>query len=407
VVFDGRYGSAGHERQRFRCYPEGPGAPKASFHRFVEPLPHQLIASGTCDGCERDVPAHQGPPGARRYNFSARQVAAALMRVGAGSSYRTTAYIARRDAQRFPVRANGRLRLTDHGQLVADWVEVFAPVVFEPHRRYEWPATGSVVLDHVPLRVKALNSQGRPRPGGEVAFDVFAAMGYDNDRPVFVRLEAVPEASTANWVAFLRDGGVVGQPARVVTDGHDGTINAARLVWPDARMYRSEWHLMRSVEKKLIKAKVHGDAKLMAAFRQAFVSRYWWEHFRVKVHRLKLPAVERQLDVVEPVIADCWRTRPELDDRRINPITSGGLERRMEPIGHWLEPRAHLLTNKRRLDRLLMLMQLHQDGLANEAAYTRAIRDWLTSRHGIGSHRRVIADPANELSLHDGIRPKP
>jgi hypothetical protein len=80
----------------------------------------------------------------------------------------------------------------------------------------------------------------------------------------------------------------------------------------------------------------------MASFRQAFVNRYWRDHFRVKVHRLNLPAVERQRDVIEPLIADCWRTRPEETERRIHPITSGGLERRMEPIGRWLEPRAHL-----------------------------------------------------------------
>jgi hypothetical protein len=266
VVFDGRYGGAGHRRQRFRCYPSGRSGQGEEFHRFVEELPRQMAAGGMCDTCERDVPLHQGPPGARRYHFSAREVAAALMRVGAGQAYRSASYAARRDAWRFPVRVNGRVRLTDHGQLVADWVEVFAPVVFEPHRRYDWPAAGTVVLDHMPLRVKALNAQGRPRPGGRVAFDVFAAMGYDNERPVFLRLEAFPDASTANWVEFLRGGGITGQPVRVVTDGHDGTINAARMVWPEARMYRSEWHLMRSVEKKLIAAKVHGDAKLMTSF---------------------------------------------------------------------------------------------------------------------------------------------
>jgi hypothetical protein len=123
------------------------------------------------------------------------------------------------------------------------------------------------------------------------------------------------------------------------------------------------------------------------------------------VRRLKLPAVDRQLDVIEPLIAACWRTRPNENDRRIHPITSGGLERRMEPVKRWLEPRAHLLTNKARLDRLLMLMQLQLDGLANETAYARAIRDWLTSRYGIAARRRVIADPADALSLHDGIRP--
>jgi hypothetical protein len=35
----------------------------------------------------------------------------------------------------FPVGRDGRLRPTDHGQLVADWVEVFAPVVIERFRR--------------------------------------------------------------------------------------------------------------------------------------------------------------------------------------------------------------------------------------------------------------------------------
>ncbi|MCW3006482.1 MAG: hypothetical protein JWP17_1108 [Solirubrobacterales bacterium] len=79
----------------------------------------------------------------------------------------------------------------------------------------------------------------------------------------------------------------------------------------------------------------------------------------------------------------------------------------MEPIGRWLQPRAHLLTNKARLDRTLMFMQLQLDGLADEAAYARTIRDWLNSRHGIAARRRVIADAIDAPSLHEGIRPKP
>jgi hypothetical protein len=34
-----------------------------------------------------------------------------------------------------------------------------------------------------------------------------------------------------------------------------------------------------------------------------------------------------------------------------------------------------------------------------------ALGTWLTSRHGIAARRRVIEDPADALSLHDGIRP--
>lgn len=112
--------------------------------------------------------------------------ATALMRAGAGDTYRSASYLARREAYRFPVGRDGRMRPTDHGHLAGDWVEVFAPVVFERFRRSEWPTSGSVVLDHLPLRVRALNEHGRPRPGGEVAFDVFAAMGYEDERPVLL-----------------------------------------------------------------------------------------------------------------------------------------------------------------------------------------------------------------------------
>ena len=35
-----------------------------------------------------------------------------------------------------------------------DWVEVFAPVVFEPNRPRSWPATASLLLDDLPFRVR-------------------------------------------------------------------------------------------------------------------------------------------------------------------------------------------------------------------------------------------------------------
>src|SRR5215218_191458 len=43
---------------------------------------------------------------------------------------------------------------TRHGQLGADWVELFAPVVFEPHRPGAWPAAGGLVIDDLPFRVR-------------------------------------------------------------------------------------------------------------------------------------------------------------------------------------------------------------------------------------------------------------
>ncbi len=40
---------------------------------------------------------------------------------------------------------------------------------------------------------------------------------------MFIRLEA--DASPENWVRLLTGGALTDQPTRVVTDGHDGTID--------------------------------------------------------------------------------------------------------------------------------------------------------------------------------------
>ena len=83
------------------------------------------------------------------------------MAVGAGATYRQAALVARERARR--VRADpetGEPRMTRHGQLVADWVEVFAPVVFEPYRRSGWPTAGSLLLDDLPF----LRARSRDRP---------------------------------------------------------------------------------------------------------------------------------------------------------------------------------------------------------------------------------------------------
>jgi hypothetical protein len=63
-----------------------------------------------------------------------------LVAVGAGATYQQAALLARERASRFQIDYDiGELRESRHGQLVADWVELFAPVVFEPHRPQAWP----------------------------------------------------------------------------------------------------------------------------------------------------------------------------------------------------------------------------------------------------------------------------
>lgn len=140
VRFDGQYGKPEHRRQLYRCVPSNGDAS----HTFTEALPREESWLPSCDVCERPVRAHEGPHAPRNYQFVARGIAGALRSVGDGMSYREAALIARERAKRMRADpATGDVRWSNHGSLVMDWVEVFAPVVFEPRRQTAWPATGS------------------------------------------------------------------------------------------------------------------------------------------------------------------------------------------------------------------------------------------------------------------------
>jgi hypothetical protein len=182
VRFDGLYGKPGHRRQRYRCVPANGDRP----HRFAGLLPREESWTSACEMCERSVSAHEGPHAAREYQFVARGIAGALKAVGAGASYRKAAFVARERAQRMRIDSStGEIRWTRHGSLVMDWVEMFAPVVFVPYRRSDWPTTGSLLLDDVPFRIAQPNG-GTTR----IAFRVFCAMGYEGGHPRMWRMQA-------------------------------------------------------------------------------------------------------------------------------------------------------------------------------------------------------------------------
>ena len=151
VKLDGTYGQVGHRRQRYKCSPRG-GRP----HVFTELLPREESWHDACEYCERAVQRREGPKAPRHYQFVARGIAEALRAVGAGASYMHASRVTRERAHRLRCDpATGELRESDHGQLVADWVKLFAPVVFASERPTAWPAEGSLLLDHLPFRVRA------------------------------------------------------------------------------------------------------------------------------------------------------------------------------------------------------------------------------------------------------------
>ena len=222
-------------------------------------------------------------------------------------------------------------------------------------------------------------------------------MGYEGGYARLWRLEAFVDAKPAAWARFLK--ALEGEPPRVVTDGHGGTIAAAQKLWPQADHYRSEWHLMKALYDELVACKQHGHTRLARALKQAFINRYLWESFTVVAYRFGSAKLNAWIAKYEPLVLDQFARRPPLERRQTNPTTIGGLENRMRPLKDWIGPRADGFKNRERLNPLLLLMQLQLNGQADEDAYTIAIRDWLIANAGKVPSRRVIADPYGKPSL--------
>jgi hypothetical protein len=397
VRFAGRHGPPGHRRQRYVCVPSNGDRP----HRFTEALPREEAWADACEQCERDVGLHEGPHAARSYQFVARGIAEALVMVGTGSTYRDAALVARERAKRLRSDpASGELRFSRHGSLVMDWVEVFAPVVFEAYRPRAWPAGGSLLLDGVPFRVRDPHS-GSTR----IAFRIFAALGYERGRAKLWRLEAVTTKSQPDWEAFL--GALDGAPPRVVCDNDDGLTNPVRARFPDAELYLCEWHLRHALERLMGKLRTeqpqHGDAidQLLGDVEAAFTGPAFWAPFTERCHAATIPRVSEWLNSTGQIVEDQFRRRGPRASRPADmPLSTSPLDAFTNPIRASIGPRAYGLKNRQRTNRLLTLMQLHANHQDDERAYVRHIRACLEANHGRPSiARRAIVDVRGGASL--------
>jgi hypothetical protein len=308
VRFDGRYGPPEHQRQLYKCVPAN-GDPA---HRFTEPRPREESWNEACELCERDVHVYEGPHAARNYQFVARGIAEALVMVGGGSTYRDAALVARERAKRLRAGPDGVPRFSRHGSLVMDWVEVFAPVVFEPYRPRAWPTSGSLLLDDVPFRVRD------PKTGStRIAFRIFAATGYEAGRAKLWRLEAFTSKSETDWKAFL--GALPGAPPRVVCDNDHGLTNAVGARFPHAELYLCEWHLRHALERLMRKIRSeepeHREAidELVDDLEAAFTGPSFWTPFTERCRAAGTPRVSEWLNTTGRIVADqfqpAWAAR--------------------------------------------------------------------------------------------------
>jgi hypothetical protein len=307
-------------------------------------------------------------------------------------------------ARRFRVdRETGELRESDHGQLVADWVELFAPVVFEPRRPAFWPPQGSLLLDHLPFRARALDANGKRIPAGRVAFDVFCAVGYQAGKPRLWRAEAFTSAHPANWSAFL--GALPGEPKRIACDAHGGMLRAIEARWPAAELHQCEWHLQHALERLLAKEARSETSEELEALRAraegALTGPSFWRAFVRATRAAENESLERWIAVNDPIIERQFSRRGRSYERPADmPLTTAALEQLARPITAALHPRRYALKNRERLNRLLMLLQLHVNGQDDVQAYTQRIRSCLEANGGRPvARRRAIADSAGTPSL--------
>jgi hypothetical protein len=399
VKLDGTYGRPGHRRQRYKCSP-----PNGEPHVFTELLPREESWHGACDQCERHLERREGPKAPRHYQFVARGIAEALAAVGAGDTYMQASRVARDRARRFRFDpATGEVRESAHGQLVADWVELFAPVVFEAHRPGFWPADGSLLLDHLPFRIRAEDANGRGIPGGRVTFDVFCAGGYRAGKPRLWRAQAFPTAQPAHWSAFL--GSLDGEPGRVVCDAHKGMLQAVRQRWPKAELHQCEWHLQHALARLLSKEARRAPSQELDELREraqgALTGPGFWRPFLQAAKAIENERLDHWIAVNGPVIEAQFARRPPHSRRPTDmPLTTAALEQLTRPIATALHPRRYALKNRERLNRLLMLIQLHVNGDDDVQAYAKTIRAWLEANGGRpADRRRAIADPLGASSL--------
>ncbi len=397
VWFDGTYGAPGRKRQRLKC------VIGEQRHVFTEPLPRQRTQHRDCVECERSLGKHEGPQAPRRQHYTVREVATTLLRVGQGISYRGAGRMLRTDAGRMKFTSTGWPFASQDSAVVEDWVEVFAPVVFEPYAPSEWPPL--VMLDDLPFEIRSSHTAG----GSKIAFRVFGALRYGsrNEHPL-LRLEAFADKKPANWAKFL--GELSGRPQAIVCDNESGMLKGIEKAWPHSpdeptpMIWLSHWHLHQALARLL-----HRYGRLSGALKdaldRAFQNRQNWDDFVALGQRSNFTQFERWLD--KP--AHCWwagqvsmgeRVAWQLSHQRGLPsTTTSALEQHFREIKKHITPRKFAFRNRERTNRLLQLMQLHLNGQANEGRYAQQIRRVLETNGGHPAARRIITDLKGHPSL--------
>jgi hypothetical protein len=354
---DGTYGEGDRQRQRYRCIPAEGGAA----HRFSEPVVYEGVRALR----------------PRLFSYNAAEIAAALVAVGKGMSYRSAARLVPRSP-------------SPDGNSVADWVELFAPSIYERHPERRKP--DAVVLDELRFHARSRDARGHSLPEDAPAFRILAALAYGRGTAHVVALRAVPgyspRGAQAFWEELLRTLSAV--PGELVCAHDPDVLRAIDSVWQgheDAPVVvLSHSHLQRELLELLRAEGVSPDEKLFARAERAFESPGAWRTFARLPRDRRLRSLEGWLRRYGDRIA--W----QLESRPGRVADTSDLQERLAPLRAQLAGRRGTLANRRRTNRLLMLTQLELNRFADVSAYAEILEAEVRARDGRAGQRRQIVD---------------
>jgi hypothetical protein len=356
---DGTYGEGDRRRQRYRCIPADGAEP----HRFSEPVVR--------DGVRALRP--------RLFSYNAAEIAAALVAVGQGMSYRSAARLVPRSP-------------APDGNSVADWVELFAPSIYERHTERRRP--DAVVLDELRFHARSRDARGHALPEEVPAFRILGALAYSRGTAHVVALRAVPGYSPRGaqpfWEELLR--ALAGVPGELVCAPDSDLLRAIDVVWRGDEnapvVVLSHSHLQRELLELLRAEGVSPDEKLFATAERAFESPATWRAFARLPRRRRLRRLEGWLRRYGDHIA--WQL--ENCDGRV--ADTSELQERLAPLRVQLAGRRGTLANRHRTNRLLMLTQLEMNRFADVSAYAEILEAEVRAHDGRAGQRRQIVDRA-------------
>ncbi|MBK5248052.1 MAG: hypothetical protein JJE50_01260 [Actinomycetales bacterium] len=282
--------------------------------------------------------------------------------------------------------------------MVAEWLDVLAPVVLDAHAETSWPET--LVLDSTRFMSRNVRTGNQ-----ELAFNVLGAYGYPakgHGRPRVWALAAYHHATAAEWVDFLRALETTSPPRLVITDGADELGYAVRQVWP-ARpspsfpvpfLSRCEHHLRENVGEELAADRVdHWGSARMTLLNDAFRSPDGWEKFAGSVwpkHANAWKWVSANADLVTTQVG----VRHLLPDHHC----TAALDAHPGTVRDFLDSRSFVLRNARRTTTMLGLVRLHLNGVDNTRRYSELLRAHLDARGGVPPEQRNGYD--TDTSVH-------